>query len=104
MRLRTFPTRKPYPTNPTPQDWKLDPEITVKLDDLCVSERVCDYEKSIFDNNQDELRVPNPREMMIESDHTSSETCSTPRTALKSSLKFSPEQKDYVRERIWITT
>ena len=50
MRLRQCTPRQPLPNvQITPQKWKLDPDVSVKHDDLHARAQNFDYEKLAFD-------------------------------------------------------
>ena len=50
MQKRQFtPPIPPYEIRVTPQDWKLDPEVSLKHDDLYARAWEYEYEQPIFD-------------------------------------------------------
>ena len=52
MRLRLFIPRQPIPgVQTTLQEWKLDPEVIIKHDDLYAKAWESEYETPFFDSN-----------------------------------------------------
>ena len=52
----------------TPQEWKPDPEVSLKHDDLYARAWECEYEKPFFDAQNDNATPPNPPEIQVQSD------------------------------------
>ena len=65
MRLRQFTPRQPIPDIPvTPREWQTDPEIIIKHDDLYARAWECEYDKSIFDSDSDNVMSANSPEVI----------------------------------------
>ena len=79
MRLRQFTPRQTIPDiQITPSDWKPDPEVIIKHDDLYVRAWECEEEKPTFDNDYNNLVTPNSPEIAEKSEEAADETSSTP--------------------------
>ena len=64
MRLRQFTPRQPIPDiQITPREWKPDPEVITKHDELYARAWECEYEKPIFDSDYKILVTPNSPEI-----------------------------------------
>ena len=60
MRMRQFTPRQLLTDiRVTPQEWKPDPEVSLKHDDLYVRAWECDYEQPIFDDENNKRTPPN---------------------------------------------
>ena len=81
MRLRQFTPHQPIPDIPvTPREWQPDPEVIIKHDDLHARAWECEYEKSIFDSDYNNLVTPNSPEITVRSEEAADEMRSTPGT------------------------
>ena len=81
MKLRLFTPRQPTPdVKTTSYEWKPDPEVVIKHDDLYAGARESEYETSIFDNDQHQLDSDNSPEITVRHDLPNDETCTTPGT------------------------
>ena len=63
MRVRQFTPLQPPPhIRATPQEWKTDPEVSLKHDDLYARAWECEYEKQNFDaKNNDAISPKSPK-------------------------------------------
>ena len=69
MRLRQFTPRQPVTgVQITPQEWKSDPEVSIKHDDLYARAWECDYERPIFDADDDNTAPADPLEIVVRSE------------------------------------
>ena len=90
-RMSLFTSRQP-PANLriTPQEYKPDPDVSRKHDDLYARAWECDYEQPIFDAENDNATPLNSAEIPVQSDSSIAEIWNTPGTANESSPeKFS---------------
>ena len=91
MRLRPFTPRQPIPhVQTTAQEWKLDPEVIIRHDDLYARAWESEYETSIFDNDQHEPDSGNSPEVAVRHDLPNDETCSIPGTIQEDSPEILP--------------
>ena len=80
--MRQFTLRQPPPDIIiTTQEWKPDPEVIPKHDDLYARAWECEYEKPIFDAKNNNPTPPNSPEIPIQSNVSTEETWNTPGTA-----------------------
>ena len=79
MRMRQFTPRQP-PADITvkPQEYKSDPAVRLNHDDLYARAWECDYEKPIFDAENDNKAPPNQREFPVQFDSSTEEIRNTP--------------------------
>ena len=62
MRSHAFTPNQSMPNvQTTSEEWKPNAEVIFIHDGLCARARECDYEKHIFDDDQDEHDIPNER-------------------------------------------
>ena len=88
MLLRHFTLQQPLrDLQITPQDWKCDPEVSFKHNDLYARACECDYEKLIYDAEYNNAAPRNPAEIAVRSDSPSEQMWNTP----SSSQERSPE-------------
>ena len=81
MRLRLFTPRQPIPdVETTSEEWKPDPEIMVKHNDLYARARESEYETPIFDNGQHDPDNDNAPEITVRHDIETDETSNIPGT------------------------
>ena len=104
MRIRQFTPRQPIPDIPvTPREWQPDPEIIIKHDDLYARAWECEYDKSIFDSDSDNVVSPNSPEVTVRSGEEADATGSTPGTTQEDSSNIPPTQTKWLTEPIRIT-
>ena len=66
MRLRHLTPQKPLPDiRITPQEWKPDPEVSLKHDDLYARAWECQYERPTFDAENDSVMPPSSPEIVV---------------------------------------
>ena len=87
------------PSNPTwhtdhPQEWKPDPEMSLKGDDLYARNWECEYEKPIFDAENNNATQPNSPDFPIQSGLGPGESWNTIRTAQECPLVFFPQTEE----------
>ena len=94
MRMRQLQPRQP-PTDIriTPEEWKPDPEVSLKHDDLYARARECEYEKPIFDAENSNTTPPNSPEIPVQSDLSTEETWNTSGSAQVCSPEICPQTK-----------
>ena len=81
MKLRQFALHQPIPDiKITAYEWKPDPEVIIKHDDLYARALVCEYEKPTLDSDYKNLVTPNSPEITIRSEEATDEMSSTPGT------------------------
>ena len=86
MRLRQFTPRQPIPDIPvTPREWQPDPEIIIQHDDLYARAWECEYDKSLFDSDSDNVMSPNSPGVTVRSGEEANATTSTPGTTQEDS-------------------
>ena len=69
MRLRQITPGQPLTgVQITPQEWKSDPEVSIKHDYLYARAWECDYERPIFDADDDNTAPLDPPEIVVRSD------------------------------------
>ena len=91
MRLRFFTPRLPIPdVQTTSQQWKPDPKVIIKHDDLYARVWESQCEKPIFDNNQHEADSDNPHEITVTHDSPNDKTCTIPGTIQEDSPEIFP--------------
>ena len=91
VRLQFFLPRQPTPdVQTTSQEWKPDPEVIIKLDDLCARAWEPEYETHIFDNGQREPHNGNSTEITLRYDLPNDETCTIPGTIQEDSADIFP--------------
>ena len=94
MRLRQFTPRQPIPDIPvTPREWQPDPEIIIKHDDLYARAWECEYDKSIFDSDSDNVVSPNSPEVTVRSGEEADAPRSTPGTTQEDSSNIPPPHR-----------
>ena len=82
MPMRQFtPRQPPDDIRITPLEWKPNPEVSLKHDDLYARAWECEYEKPIFDAEKNNAQPPNSPEILIQSDLSTAEMRKTPGTA-----------------------
>ena len=81
MRMRQFtPLQSPHHIRTTPQEWKPDPEVSLKHDDLYARAWECEYEKQNFDAEINDAAPPKQSEIPIKSGLPIGETQNARRT------------------------
>ena len=79
MQMHHFTSRQPIPNSwITPQEWKPDPEKSLKHDDFYDRAGECEYEEPIFDLENDNVTPPKSTEIVVQSDSATEETWNTP--------------------------
>ena len=92
LRLRQFTARQPIPNiQILPLEWKPDPEVIIKHDDLYAIARECDYDKATFHSDYNNLVTPNSPEITVWSEEAADERSSTPETIRKNSPQIFPQ-------------
>ena len=87
--MRQFIARKPLPDIwITPQEWKSDPEVSIKHDDLYARAWDCEYEQPFFDAEINNATPSNSLETPIRSNLSTDEMRNTPGTACECCLEF----------------
>ena len=82
MRMSQFtPRQPPVYIRITPQEYKRDPVVGLKHDDLYARAWECDYEQPIFDAEINNATPPNSTELPVQSDLSTGEMRNTPGTA-----------------------
>ena len=61
----------------TPQEWKIDPEVSINHDDLYAAAWECEYERPIFDARYENAAPPNSPESDMRSDFPTKGTWNT---------------------------
>ena len=91
-RLRQFTPRQPIPDiQITPYEWKPDPEVIIKHDDLNAKSWKCEHEKPVFDSDYNNLVTPNPPEVTVQSGEAADEMSNTPGTIKENSPEVIPQ-------------
>ena len=91
MRLRLFTLRQPIlDVQTTSHDWKPDPEVIIKHDDLYARAWDSQYETPISDNGQHEPDSDNSPEVTVRHDILNDETCTIPGTLQEDSPEILP--------------
>ena len=79
--MRLFTPSQPIPdVQSTSQEWKPDPEVTIKHDDLYARAWECEYQTLNFDSDRDELDNHNSPKIPVRQYLEDDETCSIPGT------------------------
>ena len=107
MRLRQITPRQPIPDIPvTPREWQLDPETIIQHDDIYARAWECEYDKSKFDSDSDNVMSPNSLEVTVRSGEEADATWSTPGATQEDSSNIPPPptQTKWLTEPIRITT
>ena len=82
MRMRQFTHHQTLTDKRiTPRKWKPDPEVSLKLDDLYARAWEFEYEKPIFDAENNNATPTNPPEIPVQSDISTEEMRNIPITA-----------------------
>ena len=90
--MRQFTPRQPISDiRFTPQEWKPVPEVSFKHDDLYARAWECEYEKPIFDADNNNATPPSSPKIPIQSDLSTEETWNTPGATRGFSQEFSPQ-------------
>ena len=91
MRLRLITPRQPIPdVQTTSHEWKPDPEVIIKHDDLYARAWESEYETLIFDNNQHDPDNGNSPEVTVRHDSPNDELCTIPGTIQEDSPEILP--------------
>ena len=93
--MRQFtPRQTPADIPITPQEYKPDPDVSLKHDDLYARAWECDYEQPIFYAENNNATPPNSTEIPVQSAASTEEMRNTPRTTHECSLKFFIKRKN----------
>ena len=94
--MRQFtPHQPPADIRITPQEWKPDPEVSLKHDDFYASAWECEYEKPTFDAENNNATAPNSPEIPVESDLSTEEIRNTSGTAHECSSEIFPQTEEF---------
>ena len=86
MKLRHLTPCQPIPDIPTtPREWKPDPEVVIKHDDLYARAWDCEYDEPIFENDYNNLATLHSPEITIRFKQTADEMRKTLRTIRENS-------------------
>ena len=92
MRIRQFISRQPIPDIPiTPREWQPDPKAVITHDDLSARAWECEYDEPIFDSDYNNLAIPSPPEITIQSEQAADETRNTPGIIPENSPEMIPQ-------------
>ena len=95
MRMRQLtPRQTPADIRMTPQEWKTDPEVNLKYDDLYARAWEYDYEHPIFDAENNNATRPDSPENPVQSELSTGEMRSTLGTAHDCSPQTFPQTED----------
>ena len=95
MRMRQFtPRQPPADVRITPQEWKPDPKVSLKHDDLYARAWECQYEQPVFDAENNNATPPNLPEIPIHSDVSTEEMRNTAGTAQECSPEIFPQTEE----------
>ena len=83
-----IPQQLPPDTRITPHEWKPDPEVSLKHDDLYARTWECEYKKTIFDAGKDSATPLNSPEIPVQSDLSIDQTWNTPGAAQECSREI----------------
>ena len=90
-KLRLFTPRQPIPDLETrSHEWKPDPEVIIKHDDLYARAWESEYETPTFDNGQHEPEKDNSLEISVRHYLPNDETCTIPGIIQEDSLEILP--------------
>ena len=93
MRLLT-PCQPPGDIRITPQEWKTDPKVSLKHDDLYARTGECKYEQPIFDAQNIHATPPNPRDIPVQPDLSTEGLRKSPRTAHECSTEIFSQKEE----------
>ena len=97
MWMRQFPPRQhPADIRITPQEYKPDPDVSLKHDDLHAKAWEYDFEQSIFEAENINATPLNSHENPVQSDFSTEEMRNTPRTAHECSPELFPQTDDFI--------
>ena len=92
MRLRQLTPRQPIPdVQTTPREWQPDPEVITNHDDLYARAWECEYDKPIFESDDNNLVTPNSPEITVRSEEATDEMRSTTGTIREDSPEIIPK-------------
>ena len=99
MRLRQLTPRQPIPdVQTTPREWQPDPEVITNHDDLYARAWECEYDKPIFESDDNNLVTPNSPEITVRSEEATDEMRSTTGTIREDSPEIIPKVDQLVRQ------
>ena len=97
MRIRQFtPRPPPADIRITPHDYKPDPDVSLKHDELYARAWEYDYEQPIFDAENKNATSPNSHEFPVQSDVSTEEIRNTPGTAHECSPVTFPQTDEFI--------
>ena len=85
----------------TPQEWKPDPEVSLKYDDLYTRAWECEYEEPVFDAENNNATPPISTQIPVQSDVSNEKVLNTPGTTHECSTSVSHEC--WLRRKIYVT-
>ena len=88
---RFTPRQPPADIRVKPQEYKPDPEVSLKHDDLYARAWEYDYEQPIFDAENKNVTPPNSQEIPLQSDFPTVEMRNTPGTTQECSPEIFPQ-------------
>ena len=95
MQMCQFTPRQLIPdVRISPQEWKPDPEVSLKHDDLYAKAWECEHENPFSDNENDNAMPPNSLKIAVRSDPSSEEKQTTRETAQECSQKIIPQTEE----------
>ena len=95
--MRRFtPRQPPRDIRITPQEWKSDQEVSLKHDEFYGRAWECEYEKPIFEAENNNATQRNSPEFPVQSDLSLEETKNTTGTPQECSREFFFERNNYV--------
>ena len=95
MSLRLITPGQPIPdVQTTSHEWKFDPDVIIKHDDLYARAWESEYETSISDNGQHERDSGNSSEVAMRHDLPNDETCTIPGTKNEDSPEILPHTNE----------
>ena len=93
--MRQFtPRQTPADIRITPQEYKPEPEMSLRHDDLYARSWECDYEQPIFDAENNNATPSNSTEIPIQSDSLTAGMRNTPGTTPECSPEISPQMEE----------
>ena len=79
----------------TPQEWKPNPDVSIRHDNLDARTWEREYRRPLSDAANDNATPPNSPEIAVQSDLSFDETSNTPGTARESSQEIFPKSNRY---------
>ena len=95
IRLRLFTPKQPIPDEQkTTQEWKPDPKVIIKHDELYARRWEFEYKTPIFNNGQHSPDSDNSPEITMRHDLPNNETCKIPGTIQEDSPEILPHKDE----------